>query len=70
MVSQKNLRERYFKLLDNEWQIQDEIRKNIDFRQLNLVHSWSDLPNIDIILLRNVLIYFDINTKKKFTHQS
>ncbi|BBD61310.1 CheR methyltransferase, SAM binding domain protein [Nostoc sp. HK-01] len=60
----KNLRERYFKLLDNEWQIHDEIRQSIDFRQINLVDSWSILPNIDVIFLRNVLIYFDIATKK------
>ncbi|MBD2297871.1 protein-glutamate O-methyltransferase CheR [Nostoc sp. FACHB-190] len=60
----KNLRDRYFKLLDNEWQIQDEIRQKIEFRQMNLVHPWAVLPQIDIIMLRNVLIYFDINTKK------
>lgn len=60
----KNFREKYFKLLDHEWQIHDEIRQTIDFRQINLLHSWSILPNIDILLLRNVLIYFDIATKK------
>jgi len=60
----KNLREKYFQQQEHEWQIKDAIRHMVDFRQINLVHSWSSLPNLDILFLRNVLIYFDIPTKK------
>lgn len=60
----KNLREKYFQKQENEWQINHEVRQMIDFRQINLLHTWSSLPQFDIILLRNVLIYFDIPTKK------
>lgn len=60
----KNLREKYFEQQQSEWQIKDEIQQMVDFRQINLIHSWSFLPNLDIVFLRNVLIYFDIPTKK------
>jgi chemotaxis protein methyltransferase CheR len=60
----KNLREKYFRQQESEWQIKDEIRHMVDFQQINLLHSWSSLPTLDIIFLRNVLIYFDIPTKK------
>ncbi|MDZ7962114.1 MAG: protein-glutamate O-methyltransferase CheR [Aulosira sp. DedQUE10] len=60
----KNLRDRYFHKLDNGWQIHDEILGMVEFRQINLVKTWSSLPKSDVIFLRNVLIYFDIPTKK------
>ncbi|MEH2419946.1 MAG: protein-glutamate O-methyltransferase CheR [Nostoc sp.] len=60
----KNIRDRYFQKLDTSWQIKEQIRQMVDFRQLNLLQSWSSLPQFDVIFLRNVLIYFDIVTKK------
>lgn len=59
-----NLRQKYFYPEGNEWQIKDEIRSLVDFRQLNLIEPWPSLPQMDIIFLRNVLIYFDTPTKK------
>jgi chemotaxis protein methyltransferase CheR len=47
-----------------EWQVADEVRRLIEFRQLNLIEPWPALPALDIIFLRNVLIYFDVATKK------
>ncbi|HET9623490.1 MAG TPA: protein-glutamate O-methyltransferase CheR [Kofleriaceae bacterium] len=46
-----------------EWQIRGELRKMIEFRELNLAGKWSMTP-ADIVFLRNVLIYFDIETKR------
>ncbi|BAY36264.1 CheR methyltransferase, SAM binding domain protein [Nostoc sp. NIES-2111] len=60
----QQLQVKYFAPVDNEWQIHDKIRQMVEFQQINLIHSWSSLPSIDIIFLRNVLIYFDIPTKK------
>ena len=37
----------------------------ITFEQLNLIRDWRDLPNMDIIFLRNVLIYFDPDVKTR-----
>lgn len=55
---------RYFQQLDSEWQIQEDIRRTIDFRQIDLAGEWPPLPPMDIIFMRNVLIYFDIETRK------
>jgi chemotaxis protein methyltransferase CheR len=55
---------KYFQKIGTEWQIKEELRRMIDFRQLNLAQSWPAFPAMDIIFMRNVLIYFDIETKK------
>lgn len=59
-----SLREKYFQPQQQGWQIKHEIRQMVEFRQINLVRPWLSLPAIDIIFLRNVLIYFDTDTKK------
>jgi chemotaxis protein methyltransferase CheR len=55
---------RYFRRIDGEWQIAEELRRSIEFRRINLTTAWPFLPAMDIILMRNVLIYFDVPTKK------
>ncbi|HTV22492.1 MAG TPA: protein-glutamate O-methyltransferase CheR [Polyangiaceae bacterium] len=56
---------RYFEQRGADWQIDESLRRRIDFRELNLIGSWPALPKADLILLRNVLIYFDVETKQK-----
>ncbi len=56
---------KYFQKEGLNWRIRDELRKSIEFRTLNLVESWPALPAMDIIFLRNVLIYFSPDTKKE-----
>jgi len=48
-----------------EWHIKDDVKKLVDFQQGNLAGDWPSLPKMDIILLRNVMIYFDTDTKKR-----
>ncbi len=49
-----------------DWQIKEELRRMVDFRELNLLESWPFQPqSLDIVFCRNVLIYFDVETKKK-----
>jgi chemotaxis protein methyltransferase CheR len=36
----------------------------IRFEKINLTDPWPYLPNMDIIMLRNVMIYFEVETKK------
>jgi chemotaxis protein methyltransferase CheR len=55
---------KYFKKDGLEWQIDGKLRSMIDFRQMNLLEPWPAMPPIDIVFIRNVLIYFDANTKK------
>ena len=60
-----SLLNKYFQHRGNQWQICDKIRHRIEFQQLNLVtHSFTQFHKLDIIFLRNVLIYFDLATKK------
>lgn len=58
------LREKYFVEQGDEWQIAPEIRSMVEFKQLNLIGSWPALPSFDLIFLRNVMIYFDVKTKR------
>ena len=58
------LLQKYFHHCGKEWQIKEELRKAIDFRQINLTEPFPSMPKMDIIFLRNVLIYFDLQTKK------
>lgn len=55
---------RYFKQEGNEWQISDQIRRMVNFRAMNLVEAWGPMPSFDVILLRNVMIYFNTETKR------
>jgi chemotaxis protein methyltransferase CheR len=46
------------------WRIKPELRRLVEFRQFNLSRAWPTLPTMDIVLLRNVLIYFDTDAKR------
>ena len=47
-----------------EWEFREELRRRVEFRELNLIGDWPCFPPLDIIFLRNVLIYLDLETKK------
>ena len=55
---------KYFQRQGKEWQIIPEICRKVVFQQLNLCKKWNNLPKMDLIFLRNVLIYFNIETKR------
>jgi chemotaxis protein methyltransferase CheR len=56
---------KYFTKAGVSWQLKREVRGMVEFRQLNLIDPWSLQPHPDIVLLRNVLIYFDVPTKRR-----
>ena len=43
----------------------NELKNNIRFQKMNLCAQLNDLPMFDVIFLRNVMIYFDLETKKQ-----
>jgi chemotaxis protein methyltransferase CheR len=45
------------------WQLNPDVRAMVQFRQLNLLQDFSHLGTFDVIFCRNVLIYFDQDTK-------
>ena len=55
---------KYFRQVDSAWEIHESIRAMIEFRPLNLIGTWPAMLSYDLILLRNVLIYFDLATKQ------
>jgi len=54
---------KYFKQNGELWQINADIRAMVQHRQLNLLQDVSHLGRFDVIFCRNVLIYFDQDTK-------
>jgi len=60
-------RKRYFSDKDGLSRIDDEVKKNVDFIHLNLLDDdkIALLGTMDIILCRNVIIYFDQETKRR-----
>ena len=56
---------KYFSKKGMSWQVQDDIRQRIDFKPMNLAGSWMAFPTMDVVFLRNVMIYFDLETKKQ-----
>lgn len=55
---------KYFQKQGLRWRIRPEIRQMVEFRQNNLAEPWPPIPPLDIVFMRNVLIYFDLKTKK------
>ncbi|MEO7102797.1 MAG: protein-glutamate O-methyltransferase CheR [Gemmatimonadaceae bacterium] len=65
---QRGLPERYLRQFfintPDGYRLADDIRRRVAFRELNLLESFRSLGQFDIVLCRNVLIYFDTTTKK------
>ena len=55
---------KYFDRKDTCWEIKDSIRRMIRFEEMNLITPWPSWQPLDIVFLRNVLIYFEIDMKK------
>lgn len=55
---------RWFTRVGTEWQLADAVRSLVTFRQLNLVRPLPAIGRFDIVLLRNVLIYFEPAMKR------
>jgi chemotaxis protein methyltransferase CheR len=55
---------KYFRQHGSAWELAEDVRRAVEFRELNLVRPWPLLPRMDLVFLRNVMIYFDVDTKK------
>ncbi len=57
---------RYFKLInDAEYQVTEELKREVLFRQFNLMHQLPFRKPLHVVFIRNVMIYFDEATKTK-----
>jgi len=55
---------KYFEQHGTQWQLKPVITSMVDFREINLAETWPILPRMDLVLIRNVMIYFEVDTKK------
>ncbi len=55
---------KHFEKRGMEWQVKPDLQRWCEFRELNLIEPWGPLPRMDVVFLRNVLIYFDVQTKR------
>jgi chemotaxis protein methyltransferase CheR len=54
---------RHFTQNGRSWEISPQLRRSVRFERLNLSQPWPISPAMDVIMLRNVLIYFDQATR-------
>ena len=55
---------KYFSRTGSEWEVADHLKKMVRTQHLNLAAPFPLLPTFDIVFLRNVLIYFDMDVKR------
>ena len=55
---------RHFSRVGTEWELAEEVRRMVEFRQANLAAPLAGLGMYDVVFCRNVLIYFDTATKR------
>lgn len=58
-----------FEKVDEMWRISPKLRQSIRFKKVNLLDDLRMIGRQDVIYCRNVLIYFDLETKKKVLEQ-
>ncbi|QAY95765.1 chemotaxis protein CheR [Methylovirgula ligni] len=56
---------RYFRQEGERWRINEHLQSRIRFTEFNLLSDYAPLGRFDVIFCRNVLIYFDVPTKKE-----
>jgi chemotaxis protein methyltransferase CheR len=56
---------KYFAMAGQTWKINDHIRAMVNFRKFNLMTPFTGLGKFDIVLCRNVAIYFTLEDRKK-----
>ncbi|MEQ8584875.1 MAG: protein-glutamate O-methyltransferase CheR [Thalassobaculaceae bacterium] len=54
---------KYFEQKGESWALKQDIKSKVQFREFNLLDSPRSLGQFDVVFCRNVLIYFDHQTK-------
>lgn len=55
---------KYFRQEGSVWKLKEDVRKSVEFLPLNLIQPWAPMPVFDFVFIRNVMIYFDVPTKR------
>ncbi|PPK93110.1 chemotaxis protein methyltransferase CheR [Kineococcus xinjiangensis] len=59
-----NLLVRHFTRVGTQWQVNDDLKRMVTFQHMNLALPFRGVGQFDVVFLRNVLIYFDVSTKR------
>ncbi len=59
------MKRRWFEQDGRDWVLREELRRMVDFKRFNLLQSEQQTGPFDLIFVRNVLIYFDLETKSR-----
>jgi chemotaxis protein methyltransferase CheR len=60
---------KYFTRVGLEWQLKNEVRRMVEFSTCDLRQSMSARGPFDVVFCRNVLIYFDMETKRRILEE-
>lgn len=60
---------KHFRRAGVDWQLSDTVRRMVRFETIDLRHSMRALGPFDLVFCRNVLIYFDAETKKNILRE-
>ncbi|MBP9204749.1 MAG: protein-glutamate O-methyltransferase CheR [Kofleriaceae bacterium] len=56
---------KHFEQQGGDWVLKPHVRRMVTFTEMNLISTWTAVPaQVDVVFLRNVLIYFDLETKR------
>lgn len=60
---------KYFTQEGDKWQISSKLQSIVEYKKLNLANSFLSLGGFDLVLCRNVLIYFNDEMKKRILNE-
>ena len=60
---------KYFRRVGLEWELKEEVRRMARFRSFDLRAGMQSLGPFDVVFCRNVLIYFDLPTKRRILEE-
>lgn len=58
------LRQRYSHPERDGWRLNEQVRRPVEFRRLNLLDDFALEAPVDLVFLRNVMIYWDVPTRR------
>lgn len=61
---------KYFVQKGLNWEVSPVLRNLVTVKTMNLIDDWTGLPSMDVIFMRNVLIYFDTDVKSSILNKT
>lgn len=58
-------RDRYFRHVHGGWVVDEKLRRGVEFLRVNLARPFASLGTFDLVLCRNLLIYFDEAARRR-----